>query len=47
MIENKIQKTTTVDYYDKELYYFDILCICKTKQKKKSISIFVILTTVL
>jgi len=45
MIKNKIRKTTTVDYYDKGLYYFDIVRICKTKTK--SISIFVILTIVL
>jgi len=35
MIKNKIRKTTTVDYYDKRLCYFDILYICKTKQKQK------------
>lgn len=34
MIKNKIRKTTTVDYYDKGLYYFDIYVTVRQKKKK-------------
>lgn len=37
MIKNKIRKTTTVDYYDKGLYYFDIYVTVRDKKKKKNI----------